>query len=466
MALADGARWNRATNTWSPMPMAGAPAARSAHSATWTGTELIVWGGTGAAGDLADGARYNPVTNAWTALPAASAPSARHGHSATWTGSALVIWGGTSGAAGAPLRDGARFAPTTSTWTALSTVGAPTGRSGHDAVWTGQTLLFWGGAVATDATAAAIARLVPNSWTWQSADVPLSARWAHTGVWTGADMIVWGGFAGGPFSSVADGARFNKAAGSWTPVPAAGAPSARGLHSAVWTGTEMIVWGGFTPGGLDTSALGDGARYNPTTGAWTAISAVGAPTARGGHSAVWTGTEMIVWGGFDNNFDGQSDGGRYNPTTNTWAPLAVAASPGARGAHSAIWTGTEMVVWGGLVSIIGSDGQFSDGGRFNPATGVWTALPAAGAPTARGGHTAIWTGTEMIIWAGRGAGNDLRAGGRWSPATGTWQTVTDFDAPAARRFPVAVWTGAEMVVWGGVQGMTNQATGGVLAPAM
>ena len=30
---------------------------------------------------------------------------------------------------------------------------------------------------------------------------------------------------------------------------------------------------------------------------WTATSTTNSPSARAGHSTVWTGTEMIVWGG-------------------------------------------------------------------------------------------------------------------------------------------------------------------------
>ena len=36
----------------------------------------------------------------------------------------------------------------------------------------------------------------------------------------------------------------------------------------------------------------------PCTDQWTATSTTNAPSARDGHTAVWTGSEMIVWGGF------------------------------------------------------------------------------------------------------------------------------------------------------------------------
>src|SRR5439155_3158213 len=82
-----------------------------------------------------------------------------------------------------------------------------------------------------------------------------------------------------------------------------GAPSARCSHTAVWTGSVMVVWGGYggTAGSFDT-----GGRYDPAADTWTATSTVGAPSARGGHTAVWTGSVMVVWGG--NNL---VTGGRY-----------------------------------------------------------------------------------------------------------------------------------------------------------
>ena len=47
------------------------------------------------------------------------------------------------------------------------------------------------------------------------------------------------------------------------------------------------------------AALNTGGRYNPSTDSWTATSTTNAPSARDDHTAVWTGSEMIVWGGYD-----------------------------------------------------------------------------------------------------------------------------------------------------------------------
>ena len=58
--------------------------------------------------------------------------------------------------------------------------------------------------------------------------------------------------------------------------------------------------------------MNDGGRYNPAGNSWTAVSTTGAPAARYHHTAVWTGSEMIVWGGY-NGSSYLNDGGRYNP---------------------------------------------------------------------------------------------------------------------------------------------------------
>jgi hypothetical protein len=43
-------------------------------------------------------------------------------------------------------------------------------------------------------------------------------------------------------------------------------------------------------------------------------------------------------------------GGRYDPATDSWAatPFTGASVPSGRWYHTAVWTGTEMIVWGGL----------------------------------------------------------------------------------------------------------------------
>jgi N-acetylneuraminic acid mutarotase len=69
-------------------------------------------------------------------------------------------------------------------------------------------------------------------------------------------------------------------------------------------------------------------------------------------------------------------------------------APSGRERHTAVWSGSEMIVWGGL----GDSGYLGTGGRYNPGTNSWTPTNTNNAPSGRSGHTAVWSGSEMIIW--------------------------------------------------------------------
>jgi hypothetical protein len=85
------------------------------------------------------------------------------------------------------------------------------------------------------------------------------------------------------------------------------APAERRNHTAVWTGSEMIVWGGI----VLVTRLDDGGQYDPIADSWTTVALNGRPAARFSHAAVWTGTEMIVFGGFGS--ESLNDTWSYSP---------------------------------------------------------------------------------------------------------------------------------------------------------
>jgi hypothetical protein len=89
-----------------------------------------------------------------------------------------------------------------------------------------------------------------------------------------------------------------------------------------------------------------GGRYNLDTDSWTATSTTNGPSPRSTHTAVWTGSEMIAWGGYD-GFTFFDTGGRYNPVVDSWTPTSTVDAPSPRYYHTAVWTGSEMIVWGG-----------------------------------------------------------------------------------------------------------------------
>jgi len=66
---------------------------------------------------------------------------------------------------------------------------------------------------------------------------------------------------------------------------------------------------------------------------WTATSTVNAPGGRFPQAVVWTGTEMIIWGGGNSPYN---TGGKYNPSTDSWTPTGLANAPVGRGSHRAV----------------------------------------------------------------------------------------------------------------------------------
>ena len=275
-----------------------------------------------------------------------------------------------------------------------------------------------------------------DSWAATSTTNAPAARSSHTAVWTGSEMIVWGGYGGSYFNT---GGRYNPSTDSWTAISTINAPAPRGGNTAVWTGSEMIVWGGD-----DGFSVNTGGRYNPATDTWTATNTATAPVGRIFHTAVWDGSEMIVWGGW-NEVELRS-GGRYNPGTDSWTAISTTNAPTARYDHTAVWTGNEMIVWGGR----NAGNYFNTGGKYNPGTDNWAATSTTNAPGARFGHPAVWTGNDMIVWGGTNMQKQFNTGGRYNPGTDDWMATTTSNAPERRAYHTAVWSGSEMIVWGGL----------------
>ncbi|HKQ39547.1 MAG TPA: hypothetical protein VJ063_15830 [Verrucomicrobiae bacterium] len=467
----DGARYNPISNTWQPVTTAAAPIARSDHSATWTGSEMVIWGGRSGSGttNVNSGARYNPSLNSWTPMTDVGALSVRRNPTMLWTGSRVLIWGGYDESATTNFNNGARYNPANNSWQAMASSNGPASRGEYTAIFTGAEMLIWGGLAMNqpgtfDDQYMEIGyryNATGDSWSTMSPSGEPAARFDHTAVWTGKEMIVWGGDSGEYL--LRTGGKLDPTRPltmAWSTINSTGAPSARINHSAVWTGSEMLIWGGAGGG----TALNTGGRYNLNGDSWSAITTNGAPLARQGHVAVWTGTEMLVWGG-NNGSTYYNSGARYNPATGSWTAMPLPNAPAGRSGATVVWTGSEMIVWGGLRVGAGFPPVitiYDTGGKFNPANNTWTALPTLNAPSGRFDHTAVWSGSDMIVWGGDMSAPD--SGGRYNPAANLWTPLPTVDVPASRRQHTAVWDGTQMIIWGGHNGTNEVNTGGVYDP--
>ncbi|MBI2389841.1 MAG: hypothetical protein HYV09_09635 [Deltaproteobacteria bacterium] len=334
-----------------------------------------------------------------------------------------------------------------------------TGRYDHTAVWTGTggEMIVWGGRGSSSYYAdGAVYNLSSDTWRTITAPSTFIGRYYHTAVWTGSKMIVWGGTYSSS-SQRSDGVMYNPSADTWTLLPTPpSAFGARDRHVAVWTGTEMIVWGGYL---YSSTYRNDGAAYNPSTNAWRTIAA--APIAgRYSAAAVWTGTKMIVYGGYGSSCSGSycADAAAYDPVADSWTVLSPPSTDldgryGALGLATGSTAGN-ATFWGGYGSYVSSYYQRNTGATFDPTAGSWTAIAVPSEtvfPYSRRYLAAGWsTGDAFYVWGGSAAGSSYAANGAsYDFATKTWRAISDTNAPTGRYSATAVWTGAEAIVWGG-----------------
>jgi hypothetical protein len=243
--------------------------------------------------------------------------------------------------------------------------------------------------------------------------------------------------APGPSPDLTDGPN-QLTADRWTAMSSVGAPSPRGSITAVWTGREVIVWGGVAS---VSEGLATGGRYEPTTDRWRPMATLRGPGVRGGQQMIWTGKEVVVWGGVG-LVDPLASGSRYDPATDSWTPMSTEGAPSCYGCV-AIWTGDRMVVWGGNQA----------GASYDPVADRWTPLGSMGAPTAPNGPTGTWTSQEVLFFGGVDPGGTLvRAGlGLYDPAKDRWRSLPEDGAPGRRYRHGAVFTGREVIIWGGAR---------------
>lgn len=362
-----------------PLGLNQAPQGTYRHAAVWTGEEMVLFGGTteGSA-SLGKASAYNPRTETWTDLGWPAAFGARTAAQMVWTGEEVFVWGGFQ--ANGPQQNewaysGALYSPAKKSWVA---VPPPS---------------WWN----------------PKSFTWDSDP-------RQTVVWTGERAIVYGGIdsrSGQPL-----GASFDPRTQSWSPLNVATEQAPRRIagHSAVWTGSQMIVWGGYA-GDSDSSReiSAEGAVYTPAQDRWTKIGASGAPSARAGHQAVWTGQNMVVLSGGGVNSSGalSATGGLFDPKSFSWVPLQSELLI-ERVGHQAVWNGEEVLVIGGRSNRLKS--YFGELYAFNPATLRWRVVAGAKTPEPRFHPSLVWTGSSALVWGGMGPDTrSLRSGALYFP---------------------------------------------------
>lgn len=345
----------------------GAPTPRLRACSAWTGEEMFVWGGIdGESNLLNSGGAYNPTTDTWREINVDGAPTARELANCVAMNGSVFVW---SGADAAGLLDtGAVWDPSSNTWTSISDNNKPPPRVRGIALWTGERVLLWGGEL--------FDRKQEKS-----------------------------------------GALFDPVTGEWKPISTNQAPERNREQGWAWTGTSLYTFGNRDDGGGQvTNAFH---RYDPATDTWEAITALEAPAARSNAFMIWTGTGVLVWGGWNKDRVGMNDGAAFVPDQPTWTPLSTAQPPSARGCEPfrsgwKAWTGDRMIVAGGAdINLVTKDLALYD--PDSDPNLAWSPAIEWDPSHPHEYGVGVWSGKELILWGGTDGSLPTAGGSRWMP---------------------------------------------------
>ncbi|MBV9041836.1 MAG: sigma-70 family RNA polymerase sigma factor [Acidimicrobiia bacterium] len=280
---------------------------------------------------------------------------------------------------------------------------------------------------------------------------PIPPRDDASIVWTGHELLVWGGEVNGPKATPkSDGAAFDPASNRWRPIAAPTAVAQRGQALTLWTGQEMLVIGGLTSDGVAPS--NDGA-YDPTTDHWRTLP----PRPLGMTGALtgaWDGHEALVL-----SLSGTTTA--YDPSADTWRSMPPLPEPGEQEVviEPSVWAGEQFLVWAEWQHNVANGNVVTgysgiDLWSLDPTSGTWKKLgDRATDPSFPGGpQLAIWTGTEVVLpgagqfSAGFGGGPPPvigPTGSRYDPSTNAYRPLGE--GPINGSSLEAVWTGGALV---------------------
>ncbi len=307
------------------------------------------------------------------------------------------------------------------------------------------------------------------------ADAPIDTRPYAVSAWTGTEAVFWAGSSLSRGFAFSDGAAYDPTTDEWRTltVPGWGHP---GLTSAYFDGQLYAL------------AKGGGTRFDPVAGTWADL-----PHVDGMFLAATVASDDAVWGigPAATNPQGQPDLAiaRYEPGTDTWAYGPVFEGTDDRASVVAglsqlesdvVWTGTEIVIWGGTAAGI----------AYDPSQQTWRTLASPTSPSGLvrnsliamtdAGLVAV---VEVLDSNGSSIGVAVQNGGGWQwsdtqipierfdtvtvAAAGEWIVIFSADEPPATvhvptgtweradgplaglEGPNAVWNGETLIVWGG-----------------
>lgn len=264
-------------------PLAGDP---SVSAAAWAGG-YVYFRSMGMTSNEVFQGRFDPVANVWSPAHAGIGGSGSEGAirvaAATMipAGQQLLMWTGVTDADTSQDHVDS-YSPGTDTFVEHLVSGGPD-QSVSVTAFTDRTVYAWASGTPRRAGGLYSYKIGENSWRALPA-APMLASGSASMTWTGTELLIFGGFVY-PTGWIGDGAAFNPATATWRALPKSPL-SARRDAMSFWTGQAFVVWGGNDANAAVAWSRDDGASYDPAKDRWTLLpphSATGVPafTQRG-----------------------------------------------------------------------------------------------------------------------------------------------------------------------------------------
>jgi hypothetical protein len=232
----------------------------------------------------------------------------------------------------------------------------------------------------------------------------------------------------------AEAPTFANVPAGWSQLPAP--PEVRQDGTFVWAGDHLMDLGGTIPG--SSSPTTSAYSLGPVGDGWSRLP--DAPLASAGARAVWTGSEALFFGVGPDGWRGEA----FDPAAIRWRILPDPPIE-RRDAFMLVWTGSELIVWGG-----GSRTGPPDrtGAAYDVGTNSWHRLPDA--PLGLNQGQAVWAWPRMIVLGSlldesNAASTKTAVGEEYDPRRNTWQVL-----PASSLSPQAdsvVAMGRTVLAW-------------------
>lgn len=199
-------------------------------------------------------------------------------------------------------------------------------------------------------------------------------------MWTGDKMIVWGGsnLEGKGFSA---GGTYDPEKDKWMPITTKNAPIYSSI--AVWTGKEMVVFnnsyivGIYNPENDEWKTIPITPEDEKQRGEYRPLASWNYTLVCTEEYYIWDGYQVIIWG-----YEGPNKYGDYltigwlcDTKRNKWVAITKQSAPSPRRYQTAVWTGRQMIVWGGCFATISEIGPgaremptpLNTGGIYDPS---------------------------------------------------------------------------------------------------